>query len=98
MEQDVIKQAQKQQQIEKMENCLQIVNFIVIAAFFCCGYLAVALCLASFSAYSWSFYLGGKGGGDVAKTDESEVLLGIKAMLKSWMWLFAVLYLLWCCS
>lgn len=98
MEQNIEQKQRQKQQVERAESCLKMINFIIVATFLCCGFLTVALCLAAFSLYSWGFYLGGKGSGDDAKTDESEVWLGIKAMLRSWMWLFAVLYLLWCCS
>lgn len=98
MEQNIEQEQKQKQQIEKAESRLQMINFIIVATFLCCGCLTTALCLALFSLYSWSFYLGGKSSGDDAKADNSEVWSGIKAMLKSWMWLLAVLYLLWCCS
>ncbi|MBQ9034564.1 MAG: hypothetical protein IJ099_01210 [Alphaproteobacteria bacterium] len=98
MKQNVIQEQRQKQQIERAESRLQMINFIIIATFFCCGCFITALCLATFSVYSWNFYLSGKSSGDDAKADNSEVWSGIKAMLKSWMWLLAVLYLLWCCS
>lgn len=51
-----------------------------------------------FSLYSWIFYEQGYSDSIIEDDQEGSVSGGLKRMLKSWIWLAIIIFLMWKCS